>query len=138
MYSSEDRRTDLLGVSRKIPGPRRIGCVPARGCGGLPEEAAVTLYAEPPQKQNADRNRKESVGRCCHRLQSGAALGQSVGVIGKGPFVFLEAREERDCLKSFNGRNGVGEEPRTPGRVGHQLLQEEDHWSHLGQSDGQN
>lgn len=65
------------------------------------------------------------MGRCYHWLQSGPALGQSVGVIGKGPIVFLEARGERDCLKSFNGRIGVGEEPRTPGRVGHQLLQEE-------------
>lgn len=39
---------------------------------------------------------------------------QSAGVIGKAPFVLPESRGRKECLKSFSGRPGTGEEPRTP------------------------
>lgn len=88
MYFPEDRRTDLQDASGKVLGPQGISCVHPKEVRGLPEKAAGDSLCRATAKQKAARHWKECVSRCCCQVQPGTALGQSLGITGKGPFVF--------------------------------------------------
>lgn len=72
-----------------------------RKYGGLPEKAAGDILCRAIAKQKAARHWKECVSRCCCQVQPGTALGQSVGAIGKEPFVF--ARSGKGLLEILSG-----------------------------------
>lgn len=76
-------------------------CTPPQGSREVCQRKQwVIFYA----KQKADRHWEECENRCCCQVQPGTALGPSVGVIGKGPFVFARRGKEQLEILSGGGR----------------------------------